>query len=153
MGLLQGTLDLLVIRLSSACWRPVALHGCAISRRPGELSGEWFAIGEGSLYPCLYRIEKKGWIRSTEGRSENNRRARFHSLTGSGSKQLEAEHENWRRSRLRLAASCGGHDRCVRCSKRSKSGCGCGLACGRNAGSTSSRPRQAAALLSAVATA
>jgi len=58
MGLLQGTLDLLVIRLSSACWRPVALHGCAISRRPGELSGEWFAIGEGSLYPCLYRIEK-----------------------------------------------------------------------------------------------
>ena len=96
VGLLQGTLDLLVLRVLVA----EPLHGYAISRRLGELSDEWFSVDEGSLYPCLYRMEKKGWIRSEAGRSENNRRARFYSLTRSGTGQLEAEQESWRRFQL-----------------------------------------------------
>src|SRR5580693_5175720 len=89
--LLQGTLDLLVLRVLVAG----PLHGYAITRRLGELSDECFLVDEGSLYPCLYRMEKKGWIRSEPGRSENNRRARFYSLTKSGSERLEAEQEGW----------------------------------------------------------
>lgn len=96
IGLLQGTLDLLVLRVLTAG----PLHGYAISRRLGELSDEWFSVDEGSLYPCLYRMEKKGWIRSEQGRSENNRRARFYSLTRGGRDQLDAEQENWRRFQL-----------------------------------------------------
>src|SRR5271168_376062 len=92
-GLLQGTLDLLVLRVLVAG----PLHGYAISRRLAELSEDWFSVDEGSLYPCLYRMEKKGWIRSETGRSENNRRARFYSLTKSGTERLESEHEGWRR--------------------------------------------------------
>ena len=95
-GLLQGILDLLVLRVLVAG----PLHGYAITRRLGELSDEWFSVDEGSLYPCLYRMEKKGWIRSEEGRSENNRRARFYSLTKRGGDQLEAEQEGWRRFQL-----------------------------------------------------
>jgi transcriptional regulator len=93
VGLLQGTLDLLVLRVLVAG----PLHGYAISRRLAELSDEWFSVDEGSLYPCLYRMEKKGWICSETGRSENNRRARFYSLTKQGSAQLETEQESWRR--------------------------------------------------------
>lgn len=93
IGLLQGTLDLLVLRVLVAG----PLHGYAITRRLGELSDEWFSVDEGSLYPCLYRMEKKGWIKSEIGRSENNRRARFYELTKSGNEQLEAEQEGWRR--------------------------------------------------------
>lgn len=90
-GLLQGTLDLLVLRVLVAG----PLHGYAISRRLAELSQDWFCVDEGSLYPCLYRMEKKGWICSEQGRSENNRRARFYSLTETGIEQLEAEREGW----------------------------------------------------------
>ena len=95
-GLLQGILDLLVLRVLAAG----PLHGYAITRRLGELSDEWFSVDEGSLYPCLYRMEKKGWIRSEEGRSENNRRARFYSLSQRGVDQLETEQEGWRRFQL-----------------------------------------------------
>jgi PadR family transcriptional regulator PadR len=95
-GLLQGTLDLLVLRVLAAG----PLHGYAISRRLAELSDEWFSVDEGSLYPCLYRMEKRGWIRSEEGRSENNRKARFYSLTKAGTAQLEMEQESWRRFQL-----------------------------------------------------
>lgn len=93
VGLLQGTLDLLVLRVLAAG----AFHGYAISRRLAELSEDWLSVDEGSLYPCLYRMEKKGWIRSESGRSENNRRARFYSLTDTGIAQLEAEQEGWHR--------------------------------------------------------
>jgi transcriptional regulator len=86
-------LDLLVLRVLVAG----PLHGYAISRRLGELSQEWLSVDEGSLYPCLYRMEKKGWIRAEAGRSENNRRARFYSLTRSGGSHLEAQQEEWRR--------------------------------------------------------
>jgi PadR family transcriptional regulator PadR len=90
-SLLQGTLDLLVLRVLVAG----SLHGYAISRRLTELSEDWLSVDEGSLYPCLYRMEKKGWIRSEAGRSENNRKARFYSLTGAGVEQLEVEQEGW----------------------------------------------------------
>jgi PadR family transcriptional regulator, regulatory protein PadR len=92
IGLLQGTLDLLVLRVLAAGPQ----HGYAISRRLAELSQEWLLVDEGSLYPCLYRMEKKGWIRSEQGRSENNRRARFYSLTQTGRRQLETEQDGWR---------------------------------------------------------
>ncbi len=96
VGLLQGTLDLLVLRVLVAG----PLHGYAISRRLAELSEDWFSVDEGSLYPCLYRMEKKGWIRSETGRSENNRKARFYSLTKRGVEQLETEQEGWQRFQL-----------------------------------------------------
>jgi PadR family transcriptional regulator, regulatory protein PadR len=92
IGLLQGTLDLLVLRVLV----PGSQHGYAISRRLAELSQEWLHVDEGSLYPCLYRMEKKGWIRSEEGRSENNRRARYYSITQAGRRQLETEQDGWR---------------------------------------------------------
>ena len=90
-GLLQGTLDLLVLRILVAG----ALHGYAISRRLAELSEDWLSVDEGSLYPCLYRMEKKGWIRAEAGRSENNRKARFYSLTDAGVARLDVEQEGW----------------------------------------------------------
>jgi PadR family transcriptional regulator, regulatory protein PadR len=90
-GLLQGTLDLLALRVLI----PGAMHGYAISRRLAELSEGWLSVEEGSLYPCLYRMEKKGWIRSEPGRSENNRKARFYSLTDAGMAQLEVEQQGW----------------------------------------------------------
>ncbi|MGI8746614.1 MAG: PadR family transcriptional regulator [Bryobacteraceae bacterium] len=92
IGLLQGTLDLLVLRVLVAGPQ----HGYAISRRLAELSQDWLLVDEGSLYPCLYRMEKKGWIRSEQGRSENNRRARFYSLSQTGRSQLETEQDGWR---------------------------------------------------------
>jgi len=91
VGLLQGTLDLLVLRVLT----PGAMHGYAISRRLAELSEAWLSVDEGSLYPCLYRMEKKGWIRSEAGRSENNRKARFYSLTDAGMSRLEVEQQGW----------------------------------------------------------
>src|ERR1700744_6046086 len=96
IGLLQGTLDLLVLRVLVAG----PLHGYAISRRLAELSEDWLSVDEGSLYPCLYRMEKKGWISSEAGRSENNRRARFYSLTQTGAAQLQIEQEGWQRFQL-----------------------------------------------------
>lgn len=94
--LLQGTLDLLVLRVLVSG----PLHGYAISRRLAELSQDWLCVDEGSLYPCLYRMEKKGWIRSEQGRSENNRRARFYSLTKDGAGQLESAQESWQKFQL-----------------------------------------------------
>ena len=99
IGLLQGTLDLLVLRVLVAG----PLHGYAITRRLGELSDEWFSVDEGSLYPCLYRMEKKGWIKSEIGRSENNRRARFYSLTRKGTAHLDAEQDDWQRFQAAVA--------------------------------------------------
>ena len=92
-SLLQGSLDLLVLRVLVAG----ALHGYAISRRLTELSEDWLVVDEGSLYPCLYRMEKKGWIQSEAGRSENNRKARFYSLTDAGHERLGVEQEGWQR--------------------------------------------------------
>jgi transcriptional regulator len=90
--LLRGTLDLLVLRLLAAGPR----HGYAISRRLCELSDEWLQVDEGSLYPCLYRMEERGWIRSELQVSENNRRARYYTLTPSGAEELRLQSDNWR---------------------------------------------------------
>ena len=92
IGLLQGTLDLLVLRVLASGPQ----HGFAITRRLAELSDDLLLVDEGSLYPCLYRMEKKGWIRSEAGRSENNRRARYYSLTNTGESQLDTEQDGWR---------------------------------------------------------
>jgi transcriptional regulator len=91
--LLQGTLDLLILKTLAL----EAMHGWGIAARIQQLSQDALQVGQGSLYPALHRLEYKGWIRSDWGPSENNRRARYYSLTRAGKKQLEAELENWDR--------------------------------------------------------
>jgi len=90
--LLKGTLDLLVLRILAAG----PSHGYAISARLGELSNEWLRVEEGSLYPCLYRMEERGWVESELLQSENNRRARYYTLTQQGKSELETQSDNWR---------------------------------------------------------
>ena len=72
-------------------------HGWAIAQRIQQVSNNVLQIGQGSLYPALHRLEYKGWIRAEWGASENNRKARYYSLTKTGRKQLESELENWNR--------------------------------------------------------
>ncbi len=91
--LLQGTLDMLILK--SIALEPE--HGWAIAQRIQQVSNDVLQIGQGSLYPALHRLEYKGWIRAQWGASENNRRARYYSLTAAGRKQLDAELENWER--------------------------------------------------------
>jgi PadR family transcriptional regulator, regulatory protein PadR len=91
--LLQGTLDLLILK--TLALEP--MHGWGVAQRIQQVSREILQIGQGSLYPALHRLEYKGWIRSDWGSSENNRRAKFYSLTRTGKKQLEAELETWER--------------------------------------------------------
>lgn len=91
--LLQGTLDMLILRAIAN----EAQHGWAIAQRIQQVSNNVLQIGQGSLYPALHRLEYKGWIRAEWGASENNRKARYYSLTKTGRKQLDAELENWTR--------------------------------------------------------
>ena len=91
--LLQGTLDVLVLKTLLAA----PMHGWGISQRIQQLSEDVLQVNQGSLYPALYRLEAKGWIRSEWGASENNRRARFYELTRAGRKQLGSEQESWER--------------------------------------------------------
>jgi PadR family transcriptional regulator len=91
--LLQGTLDMLILK--SIALRPE--NGWAIAQRIQQVSNDVLQIGQGSLYPALHRLEYRGWIRAQWGASENNRRARYYSLTAAGRKQLEAELANWER--------------------------------------------------------
>jgi len=90
---LHGTLDMLVLKTLLAGPE----HGYGIAQRLQQLSQEVLQVEEGSLYPALYRMEQRGWIASTWGLSDNNRRARFYQLTRSGRKQLDAETTSWRR--------------------------------------------------------
>jgi transcriptional regulator len=89
----QGTLDLLILRtlLSGA------QHGWAISERVQQVSSEVLSIQQGSLYPALHRLERRGWIKAKWGTSDNNRRAKYYELTKAGAKQLELETEAWRK--------------------------------------------------------
>jgi transcriptional regulator len=96
--LLQGTLDLLILKTLTAG----SMHGYAIVQRIQQRSNEVLVVEEGSLYPCLYRMEEKGWISAEWGKSENNRRAKFYSLTRSGRKQLEEETAIWERVHLAI---------------------------------------------------
>ncbi|HEX6737800.1 MAG TPA: PadR family transcriptional regulator [Vicinamibacteria bacterium] len=91
--LLQGTLDMLVLR--SLVSGPK--HGWAISQRIQQVSGDVLVVNQGSLYPALHRLERDGWIESDWGASENNRRAKFYRLTRDGEHKLARETENWNR--------------------------------------------------------
>lgn len=98
--LLQGTLDLLVL----SALRKESLHGFAIAERILRLSDETLTVEEGSLYPALYRLERQGAIQAEWGQSENNRRAKYYSLTRSGKKRLEEERSGWRRVSLAVTS-------------------------------------------------
>lgn len=91
--LLQGTLDLLILK--TLALEP--MHGWGIAMRIQQVSKDALQIGQGSLYPALHRLEYKGWIEAEWSNSENNRRAKFYSLTRAGKKQLEAELAQWDR--------------------------------------------------------
>ncbi len=91
---LQGTLDLMVLKTLDTLG---PMHGFGIARRIEQVSGDLLRLNQGTLYPALLRLEQKGWITSKWGTSENNRRARFYSLTKAGRKQLEKEAEDWER--------------------------------------------------------
>lgn len=91
--LLQGTLDLLILR--TLALEP--MHGWGIALRIQQISNDVLQVGQGSLYPALHRLEYRGWIRSDWGSSENNRRAKFYRLTATGKKQLETELATWDR--------------------------------------------------------
>ena len=94
--LLQGTLDMLILKALSLG----PMHGFGVGQKIMQLADDTLRVEEGSLYPALYRLEERGWIKSEWGTSENNRRARFYRLTAAGRKQLEVEEEHW----LRLVA-------------------------------------------------
>ncbi len=91
--LLQGTLDLLILRTLSRG----SMHGWGISRQIQAISEDVLQVQQGSLYPALHRLELEGWIQADWGTSENNRRARYYKLTRAGRKQLSEETENWER--------------------------------------------------------
>jgi transcriptional regulator len=90
---LRGTLDLLILKALG--WGPA--HGYAVARWIQHATDDALAIGEGTLYPALHRLEERGWIAASWGASENNRQAKFYTLTRSGRAQLRVETANWRR--------------------------------------------------------
>lgn len=92
-NLLQGTLDLLILKALGAG----ELHGLGVARRIEQMTQGTFSVKPGSLFPALHRMEEAGWLRSEWGESENNRRARFYSLTKAGRRQLGAETAQWTR--------------------------------------------------------
>jgi PadR family transcriptional regulator len=91
--LMQGTLDLLVLR--TLTWGP--MHGYAVARQIRERSRDVILVEEGALYPALHRLERRGWIQAEWGLSENNRRAKFYELTAGGREQLRRELATWTR--------------------------------------------------------
>jgi PadR family transcriptional regulator, regulatory protein PadR len=99
LDLLQGTLDLLILRTLQTG----PMHGWAISERIQQISRDVLQVNQGSLYPALHRLEHQGWIKAESGISELGRRARFYQLTARGRNQLELETNNW----LRLTAAIG----------------------------------------------
>jgi PadR family transcriptional regulator, regulatory protein PadR len=93
VDLVQGTVDLLILKAIG----PAPLHGWAIAQRIKQLSQDVLRVHQGSLYPALQRLERAGWISAKWGASENNRRARFYSLTKAGRRHLEREQAGWER--------------------------------------------------------
>ena len=91
--LVQGTLDLLILKTIAF----EAMHGWAIAQRIRAVSGNVLQVNQGALYPALHRLEQQGWIEAEWGESENNRRAKYYSLTKAGKKYLLAEQANWER--------------------------------------------------------
>lgn len=99
----QGTLDLLILRTLSLGPQ----HGWAISERVQQLSSEVLQIQQGSLYPALHRLERRGWVKARWGASENNRRAKYYELTKSGRQQLELEKDAWQKLTAAVAQVLG----------------------------------------------
>jgi len=97
--LLQGTLDLLVLKALALG----PLHGLGVSSRIEQLTRGTFHVKPGSLFPALHRMEQAGWLKSTWGESENNRRAKYYRLTKAGERQLTTEMEDWQRISLAIA--------------------------------------------------
>ena len=91
--LVQGTLDLLILK--TLALEP--MHGWGIAQRIHQMSKEVLQVNQGALYPALHRLEQSGWIRAKWGESDNNRRAKFYSVTPAGRKYLEREEANWQR--------------------------------------------------------
>ena len=91
--LVQGTLDLLILK--TLALEP--MHGWGIAQRIRQVSGDVLQVNQGALYPALHRLEQSGWIKAKWGESDNNRRAKFYSLTPAGRKYLEREQANWER--------------------------------------------------------
>ena len=101
--LLQGTLEVLILKSLAL----QELHGMGIYRRIAQMTHEAFEVKAGSLFPALYRMEQAGWLTSSWGVSETNRRAKFYSLTRIGRKQLQTETERWERISVAMKAALG----------------------------------------------
>ena len=102
---LQGTLDLMVLKTLDTMG---SLHGYGIAQRLQQLSENVLQLNQGTLYPALLRLEQRGWISSKWGTSDNNRRARYYSLTRAGRRQLERETRDWERMAAIMARLLGG---------------------------------------------
>jgi PadR family transcriptional regulator, regulatory protein PadR len=103
LDLPQGTLDLLILRTLSLGPQ----HGWAVSERVQQMSSDVLRIQQGSLYPALHRLERKGWIKARWGASENNRRAKYYELTKNGQRQLEVEKDAWQKLTAAVAQVLG----------------------------------------------
>ena len=95
----QGTLDLLILKTLALS----PLHGWAISERIQQISNEVLRVQQGSLYPALHRLERRGWIKARWGTSENNRRAKYYELTRAGRTQLDTQQDSWRKLTVAIA--------------------------------------------------
>ena len=100
-NLLQGTLDLLILKALAL----TEMHGLAISHRIAQNTNGAFQVKPGSLFPALHRMEEAGWLASTWGESDNNRRAKFYRLTAAGRRQLQTETEQWETIALAIASA------------------------------------------------
>jgi transcriptional regulator len=99
--LLQGTLDMLVLKALALG----PLHGLGVSHRIEQITRGTFQVKPGSLFPALHRMEEAGWLASTWGESQNNRRAKYYRLTRAGQRQLETETEDWQRISMAIASA------------------------------------------------
>ena len=99
--LLQGTLDMLVLKALALG----PLHGLGVSHRIEQITRETFQVKPGSLFPALHRMEEAGWLSSSWGESENNRRAKYYKLTKAGQRQLETETKDWQKISLAIASA------------------------------------------------
>src|ERR1700682_2542212 len=101
LNLLQGTLDLLILKDLALA----ELHGLGISHRIAQITNGTFQVKPGSLFPALHRMEEAGWLGSSWGESENNRRAKFYRLTSAGRRQLQTETRQWETIALAIATA------------------------------------------------
>jgi len=98
-GLVQGTLDMLVLKVIAL----QSLHGWAIAQRIRQMSGDVLQVGQGALYPCLHKLEQNGWVSAEWAVSENNRRAKYYELTRAGQRQVKRATEEWEQTAAMLA--------------------------------------------------